>query len=220
MNKSLTLTAAAVLALAFGGASAATIQKSVSGKMAKPSVGGMAGMVLYDQSGNDSGNAIVSQNFESAFDAYDNMAADDFTVPAGMKWKVSQVNVTGQYFNGSGLAVSQHVTIYKDKGGKVSSVVADFPGLMGKDNGTGSYQIKLPSTVALKAGTYWISVQIDMDFLAGGEWGWEGQTVVAGTAPKWQNPGNGFGTGCTKWGDESSCLGTSPGDKMFTLIGK
>jgi hypothetical protein len=218
MNKSLTLTAAAVLALAFGGASAATIQKGASGK-AKPFVGGAAGMVLYDQSGNDAGNATTSQNFESAFDVYDNMGADDFTVPAGMTWKVSQVNITGAYYNGSGLAASQHITIYKDKGGKPSSVVADFPGLMGKDNGTGSFSIKLPSTVKLKAGTYWISSQIDMDFTVGGQWGWQLQTVVAGTGPMWVNPGNGFGTGCTKWSDAGTCLG-SPGDHMFTLIGK
>jgi hypothetical protein len=222
MNKSLTLTAAAVLALAFGGASAATIQKSVSGKMAKPFVGGFAGMVLYDQSGSDSGVAILSQNFESAFDAYDSTGADDFTVPAGMTWKVSAVNATGAYFNGSGLAVSEHVTIYKDKGGKPSAVVADFPGLMGKDNGTGSFSIKLPSTVKLKAGTYWISVQVDMDYGVGGEWGWENQTVVAGTAPMWINPGNGFQSGCTKWMNEATCVGQpgALGDHIFTLMGK
>jgi hypothetical protein len=221
MNKSLTLTATAVLALAFGGASAATIQKSVSGKMAKPFVGAAAGKVLYEQSGNDSGGAVISQNFVSDYDQYDNASADDFTVPAGMTWKVSQVNVTGQY-SVSGPAVSEHVTIFKDKGGNPGSVVADFPGLMGKDNGSGSFAIKLPSTVKLKPGKYWVSVQIDMDHLVSGLWFWQNQITTAGSAPLWQNPGNGYGVGCTTWMNEAACVEATGliGDKMFTLFGK
>lgn len=219
MNKSLTLTAAAVLALCVSGAATAAPAVGVKGKMAKVNVSRDAGMTLVDQSGNDSGTGYTSQNFEATFDQYDNMGADDFTVPAGSSWKVGQVNVYGTYYNGSGPAMSQHVTFYKSKGGKPSTVVADFPGLMGKDNGTGSFEIKLPSTVKLKAGTYWVSVQVDMDFFVGGQWAWENQTVSAGSGPMWMNPGNGFGTGCTKWGLESACIGSS-GDKMFQLIGK
>ena len=40
-------------------------------------------VILYDQTDNDSGLATSSQNFEAAFDAFDNQAADDFVVPGG-----------------------------------------------------------------------------------------------------------------------------------------
>jgi hypothetical protein len=222
MNKFLTLTATAVLALAIGGASAATIQKSVSGKMAQPLAGAAAGKVLFDQSGGEYAGSVISQNFQSDLDQYDSASADDFVVPVGKVWKVVQVNVTGEFVSGSGPVLSQHVTFYKDNGGLPGSVVADFPGLKGQGNGYGSFSIGLPSKVKLSAGKYWISVQIDMDTMSGGEWGWKNQVAIAGSAPAWQNPGNGFVNDCPKWMNEAACWGVTGyiGDKMFTLLAK
>jgi hypothetical protein len=221
MNKPLTLTAAAVLTLAFGVASAAKIPMSVSGKIAKPIVTGATGKVLYEQSGNDLGFGWTSQNFEAIFDQYDIAAADDFTVPVGKTWKVAQVNVVGYYEGGSaGPAVSEHVTFYKDNGGVPGDVVADFPGLMGDDTG-GSFSIKLPRTVKLPSGTYWLSVQIDMDLSTSGTWNWENQTIVAGSGPVMRNPLGGSFVGCMQWTNESSCFSNFfLGDHMFTLIRK
>ena len=54
-----------------------------------------------------------------------------------------------------------------------------------------------------------------------GEWGWATRNTQVGTAAQWQNPGDGFGTGCTSWADEQDCLGDVGGpDHMFTLRGK
>jgi hypothetical protein len=60
-----------------------------------------------------------------------------------------------------------HITIYKNKGGKPGTVVADFPAVTGDDNGLGTFALALTSAVKLKAGTYWISAQVNMDFLSG-----------------------------------------------------
>ncbi len=222
MKKTAVLAAAAALALTTAGAFAAGPGVSSMGHASKARVfpSQTTAAVLYDQNDNDSGIGITSQNFEASFDIYDNQGADDFTVPAGFKWKLTEVDVTGVYYNGAGPAASQHVTIYKNKGGKPSKVVADFPAVTGTDNGLGSFVMTLPSAVALKPGTYWVSVQVNMDFALGGQWGWEARTVTSGAAAKWQNPGDGFGTGCTSWGDENVCIPNGQGDKMFTLKGK
>ena len=74
------------------------------------------GTILYDQTSSSFAGGYVDQNFSSANDPYDNAAADDFVVTSG-GWNVSQVNLTAQYFNGSGPPDSFDVTIYQDAGG-------------------------------------------------------------------------------------------------------
>jgi hypothetical protein len=173
--------------------------------------------VLYSQDGTDAGIGIVSQLFDSCFDAYDSRAADDFVVSG--TWRISEVDVPGVYFNGSGLAESENVTFYEDKKGLPGRVVRDVTFVEGKDNGTGSFEIKVPKT-RLKTGRYWVSVQAFMNFEVGGEWGWENQTTVVGRPAAWENPGGGFGTACTMWGPESQCVPEGEADHMFTLKGK
>jgi len=222
MTKSVLLATAAVFAMSAGIASAAGTHPSAttagSHVKAQPlKAHGPAG-VLYDQNNNDGGIGIVSQNFEVTFDAYDAQPADDFVVPEGHKWKVSEVDVTGVYFNGSGPAVSENVTFYKDKGGHPGKVVAEYDGVAGVDS-FGSFAISIPKT-KLKAGHYWVAVQANLDFQAGGEWGWENQSTSEGTATQWENPGDGFATGCTTWAQENVCIPDGQGDHMFALRGK
>ena len=82
---------------------------------------------------------------------------------------------------------------------------------MGIDNGTGSFVIQLASAVTLREGRqYWVSVQVNMDFGVGGEWGWETRNTKNGRPAAWRNPGDGFGTGCTTYAVESVCIGGGP----------
>lgn len=127
--------------------------------------------------------------------------------------------MTGAYYNGAGPAASQHVTIDKNKSGKPSKVVAEAPAVTGVDNSLGSFVMTLGSAVSLKPGTYWVSVQVNMDFALGGQWG-EARTGTHGGPAQWPNPGDGFGTGCTRWGAENDCIPNGLGDKMFTVKGK
>jgi hypothetical protein len=173
--------------------------------------------VLYEQTSNDSGTATVSQNFESGYDAYDAQAADDFTVPSGQLWKLTEIIAIGRYFNGTGLADSENVTFYKDRGGRPGKVISSAVDVHGADDGAGNFTVKLV-WVPLETGTYWVSVQANMSFLTGGEWGWENQSTVEGNRARWRNPGNGFQTACTKYKAESHCVGIQ-GDQMFVLKG-
>lgn len=181
--------------------------------------------LLYDQNDNDAGVGIVSQDFtDSGFDIYDASGADDFTVPTGHSWRVQAVVVTGVYFQCTvcGPADSQTVTIYRNTGGLPGAVVRAFAGLHGQDT-AGSFRIKLPGTgVPLRAGRYWVSVQATMAYAAGGEWAWETRSVVQGGSPAaWQNPGDGFSTGCTTYTNMASCIVAGQGpDFMFALYGQ
>lgn len=215
MKKTQLLAAAAVLAMTSGLAVAGAPSAAVHG-VAKGAGGVKTDATLYSQNDNDGGTGVTSQNFEASFDIYDNSGADDFKVPAGFVWKVKSVDVTGVYYNGSGPAASEHVTFYKDASGLPGAAVADFPAAVGTDT-AGSFSI--PVAAKLKKGTYWVGVQANMDFAAGGQWGWEIRSVQAGSLAAWQNPGDGFGTGCTTWGAMQTCLGYGP-DFMFALGGK
>jgi hypothetical protein len=222
MKKTSLLAAAAVLALTSGFASAAPSAAVSSHGALRVVPAQNPDAVLYDQMDNDSGIGITSQNFEASLDIYDNMGADDFKVPTGFIWKVSEVDVAGVYYNGAGPAASVHVAFYKSKGGLPSKLVADFPAEVYTDStGFGSFNIKLSSKAKLKAGKYFVGVAANMDFGVGGQWGFETRSVQSGDPAAWQNPGDGFGTGCTTWGVESVCIVAGQGpDKMFRIIGK
>jgi len=185
------------------------------------------GTVLYQQDPTstgraDSGIGIVSQNFETAFDQYDAQAADDFHVPPG-GWTVNEVDVTGVYFNGSGPAVSETVTFYdtdnsRPGNGRPGTVINSYT-VTGGDT-FGSFCMTIPGSQPLPAGHFWVSVQANMDFSAGGEWAWENLVpprVFRRT--KWQNPGGGFATGphCVHWKVENVCIPDGQGDHIFTL---
>jgi hypothetical protein len=178
--------------------------------------------VLYSQNANDSGVGIISQDFTDAgFDIYDSQGADDFIVPTATKWLIQGVLATGVYFNGSGPADSETVTFYKDAGGKPGMVISSQT-VTGIDT-AGTFKMPLPTPVKLPvAGKYWMSVQATMEFATGGEWGWETTNTLSNTASMWQNPGDGFITGCTTWADMQTCIGPAGEgpDFMFVLIGK
>jgi hypothetical protein len=56
-------------------------------------------VVLHDQYDNATTEEpvdIISQDAEIAFDFFDSEAADDFIVPAGQTWEISEVDVLGR----------------------------------------------------------------------------------------------------------------------------
>ena len=178
--------------------------------------------ILYDQTDNPAANSTVSQNFEAANDAFDNQLADDFVVPAG-GWTVGQVNVLGVYFNGSGPARDVNVFFYVDAGGLPGAPVPGgtyMNAAITSGAATGAFNICLPTTLALAPGHYWVSVQANMDFPVGGEWGWTDRVVTSNSPAAWQNPGGGFATACTTWGQRGpTCLiDNGNNDQLFQLL--
>jgi hypothetical protein len=179
------------------------------------------GTLLYDQT-NSTGGTTVSQNFEPANDGFDSQLADDFVVPAGPAWTIQRVNVSGAYFSGTGPAASVNVSFYFNSGTLPGAAVPGgiYTNLPMTDT-AGNFSIALPTNLVLAAGAYWVSVQANMDFTLGGEWGWVDRTVQSNSPAAWQNPGGGFGFGCLTWGARAATCGvdsTAP-DQIFQILG-
>ena len=172
---------------------------------------------LYTQAGAAS-NGAPSQNFETAFDAFDCQGADDFTVPANTSWTINQVNVTGT-LSTTGPPASFNVIFYNNAAALPGSVVQAFNNVATFTGAAGSYNITLPAGLPLGTGTYWVSVQVNMNFTPNGQWFWSnfgGANV--GNAAAWQNPGGGFAVGCTSWSN-SCAVGGSNRNHIFAIVG-
>ena len=59
--------------------------------------------------------------------------------------------------------------------------------------------VAVPVTLTVTEGHYWVSVQARQDIITSGFWLWHNRTVQSNSGAAWQNPGNGFGTGCIIW---------------------
>ncbi len=228
MNKTALLAAAAAVALTAGGASAVQHPAAgVSGGKINPVFRLAKGAkILYNQNSDTDGVGIDSQNFTSGtFSPTNNdQGADDFVVPKTVQWTVTQVDVSGLYFNGNGPAASENVTFYANNKGVPGSPVKNgtFTGLKGTDS-SGSFSISLGKKgVSLKSGTYWVSVVANCWFenKVCGQWGWAENGTIHGDDAMWQNPSGGFGV-CQSWGTVADCFsGTPAGDFAFDLQGK
>ena len=180
-------------------------------------------IVLYDQMDNPGANATVSQMFEPANAAFNNQGADDFVVPETDAWTVTQVVAGGVYFNGPGPSASFNVTFYSDTAGFPGAAVpgGTYTGLAYTNVPAGTFTITLSTPLLLAPGTYWVSVQANMNFTPFGEGGWNDRTVTSNSAAVWQNPAGGFGTSCTAYGRRGASCGIDPTapDQIFQVMG-
>jgi hypothetical protein len=182
-------------------------------------------VVLYEQMANAGTNSITSQNYEAVFDSFDCQGADDFIIPGSSTdyWIIATVEVLGTYYNGIGQANSVNVWFYNDSSGHPGSVAASVIDIVPNAGiETGAFLITLqPTFITLVAGHYWLSVQCNMDFYSGGQWGWTEQ-LQFNLESNWQNPGGGFLTPFLNWGNRvTECqIGNDPYyDFSFSLGG-
>jgi hypothetical protein len=175
-------------------------------------------VVLYDQYDNAGLNSTSSQNFEPANDPFDDFTADDFVVPGGETWNIQEVDALGIYFNGAGPADSFNVFIYQDDGTLPGTQVYSATDLAYTSADNLNFVIPLPVAATLGAGTYWVSVQANLDFGVGGQWGWTDRTIQAFSGAAFMNPGNGFGCG-TAWVRKPDCVATTDPDQVYRLLG-
>ena len=178
--------------------------------------------ILWLQTDHDAGVQLSSQNFEASFDAFDTQGADDFVVPEGEVWIVKQIEVQGSYGSGPGPARSENVAFYRNANGAPGSILKEYPNLVGTPIHYDGFLITLAEPLKLKPGKHWVSVQVNMDFAVGGQWGWMTRTARVGSRAVWKNPVDGFDTGCTTYQPMKRCAngyGLGP-DFSFTLYGK
>jgi hypothetical protein len=183
------------------------------------------GGVLYDQSGTV-GPGYVSQNFGSSTgDAYDNAGADDFVVTDANGWDVTQINaIAFPNTGGDPSTATWDVNIYPDAGGfPAAAPTCTYSTLAGVyDAGTSTASLALPTPCHLDPGTYWVSQIVNLDYGVGGElfWGQDAAgTPYFGQEPAWENPGDGFGTGCTSWDLMNTVCGGLGANMLFQVLG-
>jgi hypothetical protein len=180
--------------------------------------------VLYAQDSGNGRTGVVSQLFDSDYSQYDSQSADDFVVPKGQTWVVKQVAASGAYFDGQGPATSENVFFYYDNHGSPGASVpgSTFLNEAGSDF-AGSFNVLLPGKgLKLHRGRYWVSVQANMPYNLGW-WGWFTQSLPKGQGGRpavWQNPSNGYGTGCLAYTVETQCWPQVQGAaKVFIIYG-
>ena len=176
--------------------------------------------VLWYQMNSPGTSSITSQNFEDLNDIYDSFAADDFGLMDNI-WSVTQIDILGAYYNGSGPASSVNVWFYSDSLGLPGQIIYSAFNIVPVNGlNTGSFSIILSNPVVLFEGMYWFCVQANMDQNPFGQWGWTERTITDFSESTWKNPGGGFGTTCTTWKHRvTECnVGTGP-DLCFNIIG-
>jgi hypothetical protein len=161
---------------------------------------------------------VVSTDWDSDYDEMDIRIADDFTVPEGATWKISEVHAYGSMGSAGGEVASANISFFKDHNGKPGKVVAELPTAPITKNVDGNLGIVLSAPVKLKAGHYWLSVQGKTKEV-GTVWMWNASKGFYGSRAVIQNPGDGYGLGCRDWTPIKNCVGAMPGDQMFELLG-
>ena len=177
----------------------------------------------YDNPATQPPLGIGSQNFEPAMDAFDDQAADDFVLPApppGINIFITGVRVMGEYSAGGGPASSFNVYIYRNAAGNLPGTV--YAAFLNRPY-TGPYPhftISLITPQGISPGTYWLSVQAVQDFNPNGQWFWHNRTVQSNAGAAWQNPGNGYLTGCLTWNRKNACMPDQVWpDQVFQILG-
>jgi hypothetical protein len=177
----------------------------------------------YDNPATEPPINIGSQKFEPAMAAFDDQAADDFVLTAPsppMFAYITDVRVMGEYSEGGGPASSFNVYLYTNGTGNLPGAqIAAF--LNRPYTGTPpDFTINLGNPFNLPSGTYWVSVQARQDFNPNGQWFWHNRTVQSNAGAAWQNPGDGYGTGCTAWNRKNACMPDQVWpDQVFQILG-
>jgi hypothetical protein len=190
-------------------------------------------VVLYDQLNNPGSAGTSSQEFPDV-PAGTTFTADDFVVPAGEIWTITEVDAAGVYGIGPGPADNFNVFFYQNSGTLPGSQVYSATA-QSYVNNAGTFQVTLAIPAVLGPGRYWVSVQAHMNFTPNGQWFWIERTGQANFPAAAQNPGGGVpppescpAPGCSfpcpicqTWNVRQCCAGSPPGepDQMFLLVG-
>ena len=167
-------------------------------------------------------NGTPSQVFEPVNAAFNSQTADDFTIPNATNWSITNITANGI---GTGSPTSVNVFFYANSGSNLpGAAVASYTNLTSFVRTGGNYNVTLPAALNLGSGTYWVSVQVNMSFAAGGQWFWGnfgGANI--GSEYAFQNPGGGFATPCTNWGYAGTGCNVGGGaanrNSIFSVIG-
>ncbi len=174
-------------------------------------------VVLYDQYDNNTATAFES-NFHADDASFVDYMADDFVVPGGETWTITEVDAMGLQIGVGGATFN--VAFYTNGAGNLpdTEVYSTNNGTY-TTNGT-DWVITIPAAV-LTPGTYWVLVQGNGSNNPFNSWFWTGRSVQSNDTAAWQQPGNAYGRNCLTWQRKPICFSEFPDDfdQVFRLVG-
>jgi len=126
----------------------------------------------------------------------------------------------GEYSAGGGPASSFNTYFYQNGAGNLpGTLIAAFMNLPYVETPP-DFLTCLPYPFYLSKGTYWVSGQAVQDFNPNGQWFWHNRTGQSNAGAVWQNPADGYGTGCITWNRKSACMPDQVWpDQVFQILG-
>ncbi|MFN0158466.1 MAG: FlgD immunoglobulin-like domain containing protein [Bacteroidota bacterium] len=207
----------AVAVSAFGESLVATNQKSFV-----PVVQSESGILLWNNTIiNTVSSGIVSNDLRGRNpDSSLVQTADDFVVPAGVKWFVDSLWVRG-FSTVAGLPDSFAVAVYNDDAGKPGTLVHLEAVIPANGIRFDSLKLKLGAPVSLTTGTYWLSVYAVYNtgtVLSQTRWNWYTGSIPIGLQGHIQDFTGLFGIPPFPWTPLSS-LGVTQPSTHFAIYG-
>src|SRR4029453_4433257 len=162
---------------------------------------------------------IISQDFIPDSNRYDSEAADDFVVPDGTTWTVTQVDADGWESSIGQPMPSYNVRFYSQAGALPGALVAERLGQSYCAAG-GDVQVAVSPGLVLPPGHYWISLQA-VESESSRSWYWQDRALQEGEAAAWRNPPGGFTARCLSWTERRDCSRSYPAnaDQVWRLRG-
>ncbi|HEX3563126.1 MAG TPA: hypothetical protein VHU24_09845 [Solirubrobacterales bacterium] len=178
---------------------------------------GAQAAVLHDQANNFGFYFNPSDDYRPSQNQYDNQLADDFTVPPGQSWKLSQVDLVGTA-PATGLVSIVNAWIYGTAGTLPGAQLFQQLGIAATNQP--NYSVPLSGTPSLDPGVYWISVQQTDAFNMTPTWDWKTRTVQDGNPAAFRNPPGGFLSGqCRDWTKMQTCFPSAAVDLAWSVSG-
>jgi hypothetical protein len=174
-------------------------------------------VVLYDQYDNFDDNAFES-NLHADDSSFVDYMADDFVVPGGETWTITEIDALGIQFGVGGATFN--VQFYTNSASNLPDVlVYDTTNGTYTTNGT-DWIITIPPAM-LTSGTYWVMVQGNGTNNPFNSWFWQGRLVQSNDTAAWQQPGNAYGRNCISWQRKPICFSELADslDQVFRLVG-
>nr|WP_299072007.1 T9SS type A sorting domain-containing protein [uncultured Allomuricauda sp.] len=173
---------------------------------------------IYEQ--NDAVSSSLPSQLIPDFGGALIQSADDFIIPEGSQWTLSNITAFGAANNSPSLT-SATVTIFENNGGVPGNVVyssgAIAPASAAADT---NISLDLPEPVVLGSGTYWLSVYANLDFFPNEtQWFWLTQIGLIGNESIFRDTANLFGIGAVDWTPSSLVFGGAPEDLVFQIFG-
>jgi hypothetical protein len=149
---------------------------------------------------------VSSVNREEAADFLDHQAADDFVLSTCTgSCNVTTVTAYGRHEgSGTGVVSSFNVQFYTNENSLPETLIYEEvisgTALSRPAVEPGNFVMTMTTPPKLANGTYWVSVQANIDFSQTGRtWLWGENPTQSFGESAWKNPLNGYGKGCINW---------------------